>query len=216
MQSDQQITFRTTDGQLVRVRRMLPADVNLLVDIFRHLSADSTYLRFREPATQLPPLRILEEARALAQAGYSQGKGFLAFVDLPERRGVPIAGARYIRTGEDIAEVAITVRDDFQNKGVGTQLLRIIIDEARRDGIRYLVAHVSAQNRAALKLLQRYPFPQQRTYDGSEITIIVDISANEVNSLDESWQTTREPGPKPQNPPEHNAKSAMLAPQGRA
>ncbi len=212
MPHDPAMTFRTTDGQTIRVRQMLPADVNLLVDIFHNLSEDSIYQRFREPTAQLSPLRVLEEARALAQAGYSQGKGFLAFADLPGRRGAPVAGIRYIRTGDDVAEVAITVRDDFQQKGIGTQLLGILIDEARQDGIHHLVAHVSANNRAALKLLRRYPFPQRRTYDGSEMTIQFDISEKTLIPPDAPLRTAREPNRKPRSRPGHSARTAASVP----
>ncbi len=214
MQHRTPITFQTHDGQTVKVRRMLPADVNQLVDIFRHLSAESIYQRFREPTAQLSPIRILEEARALAQAGYSRGKGFLAFAHLPQRRGAPIAGARYIRTGEDAAEVALTVRDDFQRRGVGTALLRILIEEARRDGIRYLTAQVSANNRAALSLLRSYSFPQQRTYDGPEMTIVFDVSQDGVRP-NAFWQTAMGRDQRLQIRPARSAQNAAPVPPDR-
>ncbi len=169
-------TFKTADGQLVMVRRMLPADINHLVDIYRHLSEESLYQRFREPAANLSPLRILQEARALAEAGSSKGKGFLAFVDTPEKKGVPIAGARYIRLEPDVAEAAITVRDDFQKKGVGAHLLDILIAEMRQDGIRKLLANTSATNSAVIRMLNHTPYPQKREHFGPEISIELDLT----------------------------------------
>jgi len=215
MLHDTPITFQTTDGQTIKVRRMLPADVNLLVHIYRHLSEESLYQRFREPVANLPPLRILEEARVLAEAGYTQGKGFLAFADLPGSPGTPIAGARYIRTGKTTAETAITIRDDFQKKGIGTQLLNLIIEEARKDGIQTLVANVSANNRAVIKLLRRYPYPQKREHYGSEISIEFDISQEPVTQPGELVRTAMALGLKRQIPPGHNAKSVKFARRGR-
>ena len=209
------ITFQTTDGQTITVRRMLPADVNQLVHIYRHLSEESLYQRFREPVSKLPPMRILEEARALAEAGYRQGKGFLAFADLPGQPGTPVAGARYIRVGEDAAETAITIRDDFQKKGIGTQLLNILIAEARKEGIRTLIANVSANNRAVIKLLSRYPFPQRREHYGPEISIEFDISQEPVNQPDELVRKAMALSLKRQIPPTRSAKTASFAPRGR-
>ena len=196
MQRDSYITFQTTDGQTVRVRRMLPADVNQLAYIFKYLSPDTVYMRFREPAFQLTPLQVLQEARSLAEAGYRRGKGFLAFVDLPERPGTPIGGARYVRVGDDAAEVAVTIRDDFQRKGVGTQLLNILIEEARRDGVRRLIAHVDANNRAVLGLLNRYPLPHRREQQGSEITFEFDLTRPPFNQPNEFLRITRALAPK--------------------
>ncbi len=209
------ITFQSTDGQTITVRRMLPADVNLLVHIYRHLSEESLYQRFREPVANLPPLRILEEARILAEAGYTQGKGFLAFADMPGRPGTPVAGARYIRTGNKTAETAITIRDDFQKRGIGTQLLNLIIEEARKDGIRTLIANVNANNRAVIKLLRRYPYPQKREHYGSEISISFDISQEPVNQPGELVRTAMAPGLRRQIPPGRNAKNVKIAQRDR-
>ncbi len=164
------ITFQAADGQTIMVRRMLPADVNLLVHIYRHLSAESLYQRFREPVANLSPLRVLEEARELAESGYTRGKGFLTFADLPNATGVPVAGARYIRTGENTAEASITIRDDFQRKGIGSRLLNLLIEEARRDGIHTLTANIGANNNAVLRLLSHCVYPQKRERFGSEFT----------------------------------------------
>ena len=213
MQRTPPITFQTTDGQTVTVRRMLPADVNQLVYIYRRLSPESLYQRFREPVSNLSPMRILEEARALAEAGYSQGAGFLALVDLPEQRGVPIAGVRYIRIGDGVAEIAITVCDDFQKKGVGSQLLDILIEEARKDGVKKLVANVSANNRAVLQMLSRYPYPQKREQVGSEIIIEFDISGKEVNRSAAGGRRAMGPGPKRRIPPMRSARNAAFAPR---
>ncbi len=172
--------FHTRDGQKVLVRPMLPADVNHLAHLYRHLSPESLYLRFHEPAVGLPPLFVLEEARKIAEAAATQGKGFLAFVAFPDGHREPIAGARYLRVGEDKAEVSITVRDDYQGKGVGKQLLALLLREARRDGIRKLTAYVSAQNRAVLHLLNQFPLPVHREHLGPELYIEVDIANLEL------------------------------------
>ncbi|HEY80703.1 MAG TPA: GNAT family N-acetyltransferase [Anaerolineae bacterium] len=201
------LTFQTRDGQKVIVRRMLPADVNHLARIYRHLSPESLYLRFQEPATNLPPLRVLEEARKLAESGYTQGKGFLAFVETPGRGYEPIAGARYLRIGPDAAEVSITVRDDFQRKGVGKQLLALTLREARKAGIRKLVANVSAQNRAILQLLNQFPLPIQRERFGPELYIEADISNLEFIEPTITFETATAPAPRRRSPPTRSAGS---------
>ena len=199
-------TFYTTDGQRIVVRRMLPADVNHLVAIYRHLSPESIYLRFQEPVTNLSPVRVLDEARHLAAIRSDQGKGLLAFVETTDGVRHPIAGARYLRVAPDVAEISITVRDDFQRKGVGRQLLALLVREARRDGVRKIVANVSAQNRAILHLINQLAAPVRREHYGPELYIEVDISDLAIEPI-WSFETATGQVPRPQTPPGRSADS---------
>lgn len=171
--------FKTTDGRTVTVRRMLPADVNHLVTLYRHLSPETLYARFQEPAANLPPWRVLNEARALAENGYRQGQGVLAFVDIAGQGPTPVAAARYIRLSPDAAETSITVRDDFQRQGIGRHLLAILAEEARKEGITKLIANVSATNRGVLKLLSRAPYPAKREHYGPEMSVELDLTRDQ-------------------------------------
>ena len=52
------------------------------------------------------------------------------------------------------AEIAIVVRDDFQRKGLGKYLLRILADRARRVGITHFTAWIMAENIRLMKLIK--------------------------------------------------------------
>ncbi|HEY1323740.1 MAG TPA: GNAT family N-acetyltransferase, partial [Streptosporangiaceae bacterium] len=68
-------------------------------------------------------------------------------------RGVGIA--RYIRDPGDpaAAEIAVTIADDWQGRGLGTELLAQLSDRARQAGICRFTATVSADNVAMKGLL---------------------------------------------------------------
>lgn len=70
--------------------------------------------------------------------------------------GDDVAGVgRYIVTTEDAcAELAITVLDAMQHRGVGSCLLRALIAVARADGIRELCFETQAANEAVLHLIR--------------------------------------------------------------
>jgi len=206
------VTFQTNDGQTITVRRLLPADVNQLVYIYRRLSNESRYKRFGEPATNHSPLQVLEEARSLALDGFTRGKGFIAYADLPDRPAAPIAGVRYIRTGKDTAEVAITVSDAFQKKGVGTRLLEILFQEARKDGIRTITANISANNTAVLHLLSNSAYPQKRKNYGPEVVVEFDLTEGALTRPAADAETARGPAPKPRIRPVRNVRNALIAP----
>ena len=66
-------------------------------------------------------------------------------------RGVGIA--RYVRDAEDpqAAEIAVTIVDDWQGRGLGTELLAQLSDRARQEGIRRFTALVAADNAAVAR-----------------------------------------------------------------
>ena len=64
--------------------------------------------------------------------------------------------ARFARAEieDDEAEVAIVVRDDFQRKGLGRHLLRILAEKAREMNIVYFTAWVMTENVRLMKLIR--------------------------------------------------------------
>ncbi len=73
-----------------------------------------------------------------------------------DERGQPGIGvARYIRdpAHSNHAEVAVTVLDDYQHRGLGTLLLVMLAVHARRNGITTFVSHILWDNRELLETL---------------------------------------------------------------
>lgn len=168
--------FRDREGLEIRVRPETPADADHLVDLFGHLSPASRYLRFSKAMDDPDPERVAEEAERLARLGPPRDMAWLAFADLPGEPDEPIAGARYDRLTDDTAEVAITVRDDMQRRGIGSELLKFIVEQARRDGIRRLVAIYRVENRGIWALLKHAPYPVTREIHGGEVEVSVDLT----------------------------------------
>ena len=70
----------------------------------------------------------------------------LGAVDRANGRGVGVA--RYVRSAEDsqTAELAVTVVDEWQGRGLGTELVAQLAERAREEGIRRFTALVAADN----------------------------------------------------------------------
>ena len=77
----------------------------------------------------------------------------LGALELAGGHGVGIA--RYIRDADDpqAAEIAVTIVDDWQGRGLGTELLAQLSDRARQEGIRRFTALADAGNVAVAALL---------------------------------------------------------------
>jgi len=140
------------DGTPARLRPIRPEDQDRLIALYGRLSRHTAYQRFFSVMQRLPP----DWARILATVDYRRRLALLAEVgpeDAPELIGV----ARYEPTDRaDTAEVAFTVQDDWQNRGLGTLMLDALLGAAEARGIRRFRAWVLAGNGRMIDLLTRF------------------------------------------------------------
>jgi acetyltransferase len=66
---------------------------------------------------------------------------------------------------KDEAEFALLVSDQFQRQGLGTELLRRLLQVARRERIRRVVGFISPENQPMLQIARRLGFKLQRPKD---------------------------------------------------
>jgi RimJ/RimL family protein N-acetyltransferase len=137
------------DGTRVVVRPVTPADKPVLVEAFTRLSDQSRYRRFMQPVRELTE----QQLDYLTNIDHTSHLAWIA-VDpaSPEHPGLGVA--RCIRSSKDptVAEVAVTVVDSHQGKGLGTLLLGVLTHAAVQQGIKTFVAHVLAENAPMLNL----------------------------------------------------------------
>jgi RimJ/RimL family protein N-acetyltransferase len=91
----------------------------------------------------------------------------------------PAAVGRLVRTSgqPDHAEIAITVTDALQGKGIGKIMLRRLIDCARDLGVRHIDASVLAENKRMINLIRKTGLPfDSRVREGIQ-TISVHLPA---------------------------------------
>jgi RimJ/RimL family protein N-acetyltransferase len=133
----------------VLIRPVRRADAPLLADGFARLSDRSRRLRFLSPKQELSPV----ELGYFTDVDHHDHEA-LGALDHADGRGVGIA--RYVRDADDpqAAEIAVTVIDDWQGRGLGTELVAQLSARARSEGIRRFTAQVAADNPAMARLLR--------------------------------------------------------------
>ena len=138
------------DGSGVLIRPVRSTDAALLADGFTRLSATSRWLRFLTPKRELSPA----ELRYLTDVDHHDHEA-LGALDQDDGRGVGIA--RYIRSTGDphAADLAVTIVNDWQGRGLGTALLARLSDHALDEGIHRFTALVSAENVVVGRLLRK-------------------------------------------------------------
>ena len=128
------------DGSTVHIRVMRPADEGGLCELLNSLSEDSRWLRFY----------CLQNSAGLAaeahrEANLDQAFGLLACSGDDER---VVGHAFYVAIDERRAEVAFTIANNFQGRGLGTILLCQLAEVAAANGIKEFEADVVAANHA--------------------------------------------------------------------
>jgi acetyltransferase len=172
---DMLYTFYSKDGLLIGVRHLRFDDAVYLVDIFENMSADSRYQRYHQSIDHVNPARVWREAESIAHMDIQKQDGFIAFADLPDKPNAPVGAARYVCLGEGRADTGVSVRDDMQGHGIGSELLGLLAEEARHNGIKKLVADVLNNNRGIVGVLKKLPYEMTRHPEGVYSTLVIHL-----------------------------------------
>jgi GNAT superfamily N-acetyltransferase len=139
---------RLRDGSEVSIRELTPQDAPALAEAFERLSTESRDLRFlgAKPRLSTHDLEYLTNIDGHVHEA-------LGALDAATGRGVGVA--RFVRLDPQapVAEVAVTVIDSWQRRGLATLLLERLSERARAEGIERYTALVSGDNRAVVGLL---------------------------------------------------------------
>jgi acyl-CoA hydrolase/GNAT superfamily N-acetyltransferase len=147
-------TFVTPEGAQVSFRPIHPTDEPLMRHLFYQLSQQTIYYRFMSMVKRIPRKQIRDFV-------FIDHRSEVAIVGtLPEAHGEEIiaVGRYWLDPKTNRAEIAFTVQDKWQQRGIGTFLFRYLVRIARRNGIRGFTAEVLADNK-----------PMQRVFNKSNL-----------------------------------------------
>jgi acetyltransferase len=145
------------DGTQVTIRPIRPEDEPLMVKFHETLSDRSVYLRYF--GTLSLKTRVAHER--LVRICFGNYDRELALV--AERNGtsspeiIGVGRLSRISDGHE-AEVAVVVTDQYQSQGMGTELLRRVIEVARKEGLDSISAEMMPDNVAMHAITKRLGF----------------------------------------------------------
>ncbi len=135
------------DGHTLEIRPITITDAERLARLFTRLSPTSVHFRFFSPIQRPPRAALLR----LADVDHARRDALVA-VDGDEI----VAVARYdAKPGATEAEIALTVEDAWQRRGLGAALAVRLARLARCRGYERFVATMLPDNRAALGLVRK-------------------------------------------------------------
>jgi acetyl coenzyme A synthetase (ADP forming)-like protein len=150
------------DGSTVHVRPVRREDEQALDLFLKGLSDESRYLRFFTGA-----VNIDDQAQQAANVDYQDRYGLVAVVG----GDTLVAHAVWLRTGPDRAEVAFSVADAYQGRGVGTILLGHLAESAAESGISTFEARVLPENRRMIEVFRESGFPIHSRSELGEVLV---------------------------------------------
>jgi acyl-CoA hydrolase/GNAT superfamily N-acetyltransferase len=150
-------------GEVVFFRPIKATDESMMQDFFYSLSDRSIYQRYFSTLRAMPHQTV----QAMTTVDYVQDMAIVGVVRKEGRERI-IAVGRYGLLGgtSDLAEMAFTVRDDWQNIGIGTYLLHYLAKIGAERGVKAFTAEVLENNGPMLTILNRADHPVQCVYDG--------------------------------------------------
>jgi acetyltransferase len=168
--------WKMKDGTAAVIRPIRPEDEPLMVKFHEAVSEESVYLRYFHMAKL--STRVAHE-RLLRKCFIDYDREMALVAELPDPRSgsTCIAGvARLSRlaTTEE-AEIGVIVADEFQHRGLGSELIKRLIDIARIEKVKRIVAEFHSENSAIRHLAKHGGATVKQTADPTCVHIQLEL-----------------------------------------
>ncbi|MCR4314727.1 MAG: GNAT family N-acetyltransferase [Planctomycetes bacterium] len=168
-------TCRVRTGEELLMRAIRETDEAKMSDLFYNLSPDTVYKRW---GTNVP---FMHHNNLINYLRDDDVKNVAILVETNPQDSEPeiVAVARYhLCEATGFAEVGFVVRDDWQRKGLGTELIRHLTDIAKQNGIHGFTADVLATNQAMLRVFHKADLEIQSKLDGNVYSLKMPFKGN--------------------------------------
>jgi len=152
------ITTRKIADVEVAIRPIRPEDEPLMVAFHKTLSDRSVYLRYFGIVSLEE--RIMHE-RLCRVCFIDYDREIALVADLKNRDGTHqiLGGGRFIKKqGTEEAEFAVLISDPWQGKGLGSELLKLLVQIGRKEGLQRIIGHISAENTTMKRVSEEVGF----------------------------------------------------------
>lgn len=158
------------DGGTAHLRPILPSDADRLRRFHGRLSEETIYFRFFAVVRELSD----RDVQRFTTVDHNARVALVATV------GAEIVGVvRYEQVDAASAEVAFTIEDDYQGRGLGSVLLEHVAAAARERGISRFVAEVLPANRKMLRVFEEAGYVVSSALDDGVVRLSFDLEPTE-------------------------------------
>ncbi|MBN9288926.1 MAG: hypothetical protein BGO43_07700 [Gammaproteobacteria bacterium 39-13] len=159
--------LQLSDGTNITIRPIRPEDAQLIQDFVHQLSAESKHFLFFGNITEFSYPELI----SLTQLDYDREIALITTL-LSDGDEKCIGIIRYVVTNDrKIAEFSIVVADDWQNKGIGSNLLFNILQAAKMQGLKTLQGEVLLSNHKMRRLISNMGFNVRSSDEQDKIIV---------------------------------------------
>jgi len=164
-----------SDGGVVHLRPIVPADADALVEFHNGLSERTRYLRYFGPTPTLPPREVVR----MTTVDYKNRAAFLALLG-DEIIAMGVYEGLAADGKPESAEVAFVVADHHQGRGLGPILLEHLAGAAAEHGFTRFEAEVLSENPNMVAVFRDAGYQVSRAFDGSTVHVEFLIDPSEA------------------------------------
>ncbi len=150
-------TFSSRDGRNVVLRTPTWNDLDDLLALINSLVEEGANILIDERITREEEIDWLSKTLTLLEKDE-------AFYVVAEVNGKVISNSelRWRKTGHDrhVGSIGIIIVDGFRGLGIGTEMMRALIEQARKTGLKVLTLSVYANNEPAKHLYKKVGFTE--------------------------------------------------------
>ena len=146
--------YLTASGANVTIRPIRPEDAKMEKDFVSRLSEKTKYFRYHQALQELTSEMLVR----FTQIDYDKEMAFVAVSDdptMPDELGV---GRYSVNPDGTSVEFAIVVADDCQRLGIGSKLMRTLMQTAKDKGMLFFEAEVLKDNEPTLEMVKKLGF----------------------------------------------------------
>jgi acetyltransferase len=169
-------TWITKQGLEVTIRPIRPEDEHLLAELHRSMSERSVYFRY---FTMMGLEQRISHDRLVRTCfiDYDREMALVAIHRDPATgKEVMTATGRLTKLHDSPdAHFAVAVADAYHRQGLGSRLLRAILEIARDDGVRRVIGHILPENRGMQDMCKRIGFKVEYDLDEGVVIAVWDF-----------------------------------------
>ena len=159
------------DGSRVLLRPIMPSDVTLKQHFFYALSKESIKRRYLGSLSLMPLRRIWP----YVVVDYVNEMSIVGTIVENENETIIAMGSYSRIPNTETAEISLVVRDDWQNKGLGTILFNYLAEIARKRGIKSFTAWILLENTRMMHILRKSGYPIRYRIEGNLYYVTIDL-----------------------------------------
>jgi acetyltransferase len=165
--------YTAPNGRTLTIRPIRPEDEPLMVNFHQKLSERTVYLRYMQ-SLQLDQRVAHERLTRICFIDYDRELALVAVDESPNGPEVVGVGRLVQIPGTEDREFALLIADHFQRQGLGSELLRRIIQAGKIEGACHITGEIHAENTPMISLCRKFGFTFQRSM--GDPSVQVDLS----------------------------------------